>query len=192
MRSPAMPVRPPYQYEELADFITAAIESGTLRPGSRAPSLRGLCKEQGMSLWTALRGYRLLEDRGVLEARPRSGFYVARGPTALLHSPWVSKPSSEPVSVSISGMLLKLLEFAADPGLVPLGCAIPSTDLLGSGRLDRFLSRTARMKGIAYNIYTEPKGDLRLRQEIARRALSWGQALSPEDIVVTCGCTEAL
>ena len=37
-----------------------------------------------------------------------------------------------------------------------------------------------------------PKGDLRLRQEIARRALRWGQALSPEDIVITCGCTEAL
>jgi DNA-binding transcriptional MocR family regulator len=33
---------------------------------------------------------------------------------------------------------------------------------------------------------------LNLRQEIARRALRWGQALSPEDIAITCGCTEAL
>jgi DNA-binding transcriptional MocR family regulator len=40
--------------------------------------------------------------------------------------------------------------------------------------------------------YTIPKGSLRLRQEIARRALRWGQALSPEDIAITCGCTEAL
>jgi DNA-binding transcriptional MocR family regulator len=37
-----------------------------------------------------------------------------------------------------------------------------------------------------------PKGDPRLRQEIARRALRWGQALSPDDLAITCGCTEAL
>jgi DNA-binding transcriptional MocR family regulator len=33
---------------------------------------------------------------------------------------------------------------------------------------------------------------MHLRQEIARRALRWGQALSQDDIVITCGCTEAL
>ena len=42
--------------------------------------------------------------------------------------------------------------------------------------------------------YSPPgkRGDLQLRQEITRRALRWGQAQSPEDIVITCGCTEAL
>jgi DNA-binding transcriptional MocR family regulator len=48
------------------------------------------------------------------------------------------------------------------------------------------------VQGHDYNIYTVPRGDLRLRQKIARRALHWGQALAPEDIVITCGCTEAL
>ena len=36
------------------------------------------------------------------------------------------------------------------------------------------------------------RGDAQLRREIARRALRWGQALAPDDIVITCGCTEAL
>jgi DNA-binding transcriptional MocR family regulator len=73
-----------------------------------------------------------------------------------------------------------------------LGCAIPSPELLAAGRLDRFLARAARVKGIDYNVYSTPKGDPALRQEICRRALRWGQGWSPEDIVVTCGCTEAL
>jgi DNA-binding transcriptional MocR family regulator len=64
--------------------------------------------------------------------------------------------------------------------------------LLAAGRLDRFLPRAARVKGKAYNIYTEPQGDQNLRNEISRRALRWGQALVPEDIAITCGCTEAL
>ena len=145
-----------------------------------------------MSLSTALQAYRLLEDRGVLEARPQSGFYVAKRSAISLETPTISKPSGKATSVAISGTLLKLLEYAADPRLVPLGCAIPSAELLAAGRLDRFLARTARVRGTSYNIYTEAKGSLQLRQEIARRALHWGQALSPDDVAITCGCTEAL
>lgn len=183
---------PRHRYEELAGFITGLVDNGVLRPGSRAPSLRRLSKEQRTSLSTALQAYQLLEDRGILEARPRSGFYVARRASTPLKAPAISQPPGTPTSVAISATLLKLCEYAADPRLVPLGCAIPSAELLAAGRLDRFLARAARVKGIDYNVYTTPKGDLQLRQEITRRALRWGQVQSPEEILVTCGCTEAL
>jgi DNA-binding transcriptional MocR family regulator len=182
----------PHRYEELASFITGLVDTGVLRPGARAPSLRRLSRERRTSLSTTLQAYQLLEDRGVLEARPRSGFYVARRAAVSLEAPAISQPPDTATSVAISATVLKLLEYAADRQLVPLGCAIPSAELLAAGRLDRFLARAARVKGIHYNVYTTPKGDLPLRQEITRRALRWGQALSPEDIVVTCGCTEAL
>src|SRR5262245_21952829 len=180
------------RYEELARFITGLVDGGTLPPGSRAPSLRQISKQRRISLTTALQAYRLLEDRGVLESRPQSGYYVTRSGRISLETPAISKPPGKATTVTVSGVVSKLLEYAADPRLVPLGCAIPSAELLAAGRLDRFLARAARMKGIDYNIYTVPKGDPRLRQEIARRAVRWGQALSPEDIAITCGCTEAL
>ena len=47
-------------------------------PGARAPSLRSISRDRKVSMATAMQAYRLLEDRGVLEARPQSGFYVAR------------------------------------------------------------------------------------------------------------------
>src|SRR5215475_11241341 len=190
----AQPVRthPLYRYEELASFITGLVHNGTLLPGSRVPSLRHISKQRAVSLTTALQAYRLLEDQGVLEARPQSGFYVARQGPVSLQLPTVSRPPAQATTVAVSGIVLQLLEYAADPRLVPLGCAIPSAEILAAARLDRFLARAARVQGNDYNIYTVPKGDLRLRQEIARRALRWGQALSPEDIVITCGCTEAL
>jgi DNA-binding transcriptional MocR family regulator len=183
---------PRYRYEELASFITGLVHSGTLSPGSRAPSLRQISRQRQTSLSTALQAYRLLEDRGVLEARPQSGFYVANRSAISLQPPTISKPPGKATSVAISGIVLKLLEYAADPRFAPLGCAIPSAELLAAGRLDRFLARAARVRGTSYNVYTEPKGNLQLRQEIARRALHWGQALSPEDVAITCGCTEAL
>ncbi len=190
--SAALRADPGYRYEELASFITGLVDGGTLSPGSRAPSLRQISRQRRISLSTALQAYRLLEDRGVLEARPQSGFYIARGSAISLQTPAISRPPANATHVAISGMVVKLLEYAGDARLVPLGCAIPSADLLAAGRLDRFLARAARVKGTEYNVYTSPRGHLPLRQEIARRALRWGQALSPEDVAITCGCTEAL
>ena len=181
-----------FRYEELASFITGLVDAGTLSPGSRAPSLRQISRQRRISLSTALQAYRLLEDRGVLEARPQSGFYIARRSAISLQTPAISRPPANATRVAISGMVVKLLEYAGDPRLVPLGCAIPSAELLAAGRLDRFLARAARVKGTEYNVYTQPRGHLPLRQEIARRALRRGQALSPDDVAITCGCTEAL
>jgi len=190
--SAAARVEANYRYEELARFITGLVDGGTLSPGARAPSLRQISRQRRISLSTALQAYRLLEDRGVLEARPQSGFYIARRGAISLQTPAISRPPANATRVAISGMVVKLLEYAGDPRLVPLGCAIPSAELLAAGRLDRFLARAARVKGTKYNVYTSPRGHLPLRQEIARRALRWGQALSPEDVAITCGCTEAL
>jgi DNA-binding transcriptional MocR family regulator len=180
-----------YRYEELARFITALVERGTLMPGTRAPSLRSISRNRKVSMATALQAYRLLEDRGVLQARPQSGFYVARR-ASVRAPPHISRPPARATAVSVSGIVAKLHEHASDPALVPLGCAIPSSDVLDVSRLDRLLARTAREKGATYNVYTGPQGDLRLRREIARRAVRWGQALAAEDVVITVGCTEAL
>jgi DNA-binding transcriptional MocR family regulator len=183
---------PAHRYEELAGFVAALVEKGILRPGSRAPSLRRLSRDRRTSLSTALKAYQLLEDRGILEGRPRSGYYVARRPGGALETPSASRPPATPTNVAISATVLSLVEYASDPRLVPLGCAVPSPELLAAGQLDRFLARAARVKGTDYNVYSAPRGDAALRHEICRRALRWGQGWSPEDVVVTCGCTEAL
>src|SRR5262245_24347578 len=181
-----------FRYEEGAQFIAALVEQGTLALGSRAPSLREICRQRRISLSTALQAYRLLEDRGVLEVRPQSGYYVTRGRATALKTPAISQPPAKPTPVAVAGFLLKLLDYARDPALVPLGCAIPSAQLLAATRLDRCLARAARIKGLDCNVYSDPRGDAGLRREIARRAVHWAQALSPDDIIVTCGCTEAL
>ena len=180
------------KYEEVADFVVSLVDCGTLRMGMRAPSLRKIARDRKASMSTVLHAYRLLEDRGVLEARPKSGFYIANYGRVSMGSPRTSQPPKRPSSVTITGHVTELLEQAANPDLVPLGCAIPSADLLAAGRLDRFMARAARTHGSEYNIYTEPRGLLPLREEICRRVIRWGQALSPDDVLLTIGCTEAL
>src|ERR1700759_1113935 len=113
-QSAAVPADPNYRYEELASFITGLVDGGTLSPGSRAPSLRQISRQRRISLSTALQAYRLLEDRGVLEARPQSGFYIARRGAISLRTPAISRPPANPTRVAISGMVVKLLEYAGD------------------------------------------------------------------------------
>ncbi|MCF8499645.1 MAG: PLP-dependent aminotransferase family protein [Rhodospirillum sp.] len=181
-----------YRYEALAAELEGMVERGILCPGMRAPSLRRAARGAGVSLSTALLAYRLLEDRGVLEARPKSGFYVTDRRDRTRPRPAPSRPPEEARTVTLDGGVADMLDLASNPAFAPLGCAIPAARLLAAGGLDRFLARAARVHGQGYNIYTERRGDAALRRELSRRALRHGHGLAPDDIVLTCGCTEAL
>jgi len=62
-------------YKQVALRISELIEHGTLRPGERVPSVRRCSEQQNVSIATVMQAYRLLEDRGLIEARPQSGYY---------------------------------------------------------------------------------------------------------------------
>ena len=83
-------------YETVADRMQALIEEGTLRPGDRIPSVRHLHRQWSVSVTTVLEAYRLLEDRGWIDARPRSGYYVRPNPYAQVEEPEVSDPPARP------------------------------------------------------------------------------------------------
>jgi DNA-binding transcriptional MocR family regulator len=183
---------PPYRYQELVHFITALIERGALRPGMRAPSIRQIAAQRALSISTVLQAYRLLEDRGMLEARPKSGFYVTGRAAGSLETPRTLRPPARPSKVEVTSNVLRLLEYSTRRDLVPLGCAVPSADLLAAGRLDRFMARKARVHGGEYNTYMEVRGDPRLRHEICMRAMQSGQLITPDMVAITYGCTEAL
>src|SRR5438477_3067960 len=63
-------------YEQVTAEISRLIELGTLRAGERVPSTRKLSTQRSVSMSTVMQAYRVLESRGLIEARPRSGYYV--------------------------------------------------------------------------------------------------------------------
>src|SRR6266702_2185749 len=91
----------PYRYEQLANLIVEMIDNGALPPGARAPSVRAVSEQHGVSISTVLQAYRMLEDRAILVARPQSGFYVAVGRRGALALPSASRPRAKASTVSI-------------------------------------------------------------------------------------------
>src|SRR5215470_2186652 len=76
-----------FQYDRVAAIIEQQIEAGALRERERVPSLRAMSRHAGVSVGTVVQAYLRLEQRGVLEPRPRSGYFVAPRSAAAVELP---------------------------------------------------------------------------------------------------------
>lgn len=158
-----------YLYEDLAGRITQLIEKGTYRPGERIPSVREMSRQQDLSISTVLHAYYLLEDRGLIEARPQSGYYVRTGMPAELLEPEISSPEPDPGQVSVQELVMRVLRDANNPQLVQLGAAVPNLSLLPIEKLNRLSSTIGRELGKESGTYIIPPGVETLRAQIAQR-----------------------
>ncbi len=181
-----------FLYEQVADKITKLVEHGTLLPGDRIPSVRKMSSQQGISISTVLEAYYLLENRGIVEAKSQSGFYVTLEPQDPWSPPKISNPPASANEVGVNDLIMEIAEMAASPDIIQLGWGMPSTDIYPSQKLNKVLAATARRLGSLTNAYDIPPGSEDLRRQLARRSLDWGCNLTSEELVITNGATEAL
>ncbi len=185
-----MNARFPHLYQELAGRLAQAIKSGSLKAGDRLPSVRQLSSQHQVSIATAMQAYRWLENQRLIEARPKSGYFVLT--QRRIPEPAQSTPPSAPAFVGISGLVMEYLACSERAGVVPLGCATPCDTLYPGERLARLMAGAARRRPALISHYGMSTGHPALRAAIARRGVEFGCSLVPEEIVVTNGCTEAL
>ena len=178
-------------YHQLADQIHELIRAGTLRAGDRVPSVRRLSNQQRVSVSTVLQAYQRLEDIGVIEARPQSGYYVRRL-SAAVQEPESSRPPKRALNVEVNDLADAVLAHASDPSFVTFGSACAAPELFQLERVRRVLSSVARRERSALGRYGLPPGTERLRRAIARRALEWGCRTDHRNYVTTTGCMEAI
>ena len=177
-------------YEQIADRIQRLIAEGTLQAGDRLPSVRKLHEQWSVSVSTVLEAYRLLEDRGLIAARPQSGYYVK----AALHTP--SEPQqSMPLSKAHhvdNSLGFRVICAIRDSQTVRLGAAVPSMDLLPIAALNRLTGQILRQNQILAHAYDVPPGCEPLRHEVARRLMDAGCSVTPDEIVTTNGTFESV
>ena len=181
-----------FLYEKIVSRISDLIRQGTYRPGDRIPSVRKMSKQQGVSISTVLQAYMVLENRGVIEARPQSGYYVRTPEIEQLPEPEISSPGPDPSHVSLHELMMMVIRDTLNPNLIQLGAAMPNLELLPTDRLNRILAQLSRQSGEEAHQYELPPGLEKLRVQIAQRALNFGCQFSPNDIVITSGGIEAI
>ena len=180
------------RYEALANELLLLIANGVLRAGDRLPSVRAACRSHHLSPATVLQAYYLLERRGLVEARPKSGYYVRPRPARHLPEPRPTRPTSESTEVDISDFVFAILHASRDQSVVPLGSGFPSPELFPLDKLARHLGAAARHMDPWATVRDLPPGNDALRRQIALRYLAAGAPVSPQEIVITNGAMEAL
>lgn len=181
-----------YRYRQIEQQLMQQITSGTLAPGARLPSLRHLSTRSRVAVSTVLQAYAELERKGVVESRPRSGFFVRRDLRDLPPPPRTPRPLLRPHTVNRSQLIASVLETLGDRDLLPLGINCPSEELLPYRELAKVASRLGRERARDQVAYLPVEGSPALRRQLSLRAAQAGLDVRPEDILVTCGALEAL
>lgn len=177
-------------YEQVADRLHGLIRDGTLTPGDRLPSVRKLKQQLSVSMSTVLEAYRLLEDRGIITARPQSGYYVKTTALDLPEEPSQSTPPSQSCPVDMSSVL-HVLKLWHEPDVIKLGAALPGMEHLPLNTLSRLMGQVMRADPMAVHSYGMVPGCEPLRKEVAKRMLDAGCSITPDQVVTTAGTTEA-
>jgi DNA-binding transcriptional MocR family regulator len=180
-----------FLYEQVASELADLIRIGTFRAGERIPSVRQLSRQRKISVTTVLQAYMLLENQGIIESRPQSGYYVREKPPQMLPEPEMSAPLQDPTLVSVRELVMMVLKDSTNPNLIQLGAAIPNTELVVPVKLNHIMAGLSRQVENQYYMYDIPPGNEALRIQIAQRAVGIGCNITHGDVVTTSGCLEA-
>ena len=181
------------RYEEVVSYVQKRIEAGTLKPSERLPSVRALSRATGFSIVTVHHAYALLESEGVIEARPRTGFFVKA-----LRRPQQNFPAQVPKAelsqtpISIDSLNFKVMAAWHNPSLEAFGAVYPSGDIFPRRRINQTL-RQVLLRHPEHGAETDaPEGDPMLREILAKRMAQRGILVRPADVLSTGGGLQGL
>lgn len=181
-----------YRYQAVEKQITDMIDSGALTLGDKLPSLRRMSRDLGMSISTVNQAYVELEHKGVVESRPRSGFFIRRRATRLPRTESPPSAMKEPRPVTRIGLIQTVLESVGREDAVPLAVIEPGTELLPLTELSKITAAMVRDDPRRALSYSPISGNADLIRQVAFRSMEYGIPTTPDDPIITVGCMEAL
>jgi DNA-binding transcriptional MocR family regulator len=179
------------RYQTIANELASMIAKGLLRAGDRVPSVRSTMRKHRVNPGTVLRAYRDLEAQGLIESRPRSGYFVRSSGVKRLAEPKQSKVTRRSGAVLVSELIFEVFETMKQRALVQFGSAFVNPELFPV-EMNRAGASAARGLKPAATLEYLPPGSAELRRLIALRYLDSGHIVGPDDIVITTGALEAI
>ncbi|WP_213279561.1 PLP-dependent aminotransferase family protein [Chryseobacterium indologenes] len=182
-----------FQYIALADKFELSINNGTYPVGAKLPSLRSVRQQFKISVGTILKAFTLLEDKGLVAGKERSGFVVLRTSVSSANLPKQAENNTLAQKIAI-GKVLQEVSFpdSENKSYVSFFNAVLHPDLLPFNALRRSLQQASRDLTGQHLQYEPAAGNSQLRTEIARRSFLWQGNLSADDVIVTNGALEAV
>jgi DNA-binding transcriptional MocR family regulator len=179
-------------YLQVAEGIEKMIGEEVLRIGDKLPSVRVLSDEYGISMGTAFQAYYHLEGKGLIESRPKSGYYVRFNHRRFPELPDTIEPALVSHDVSVQEMINSIYTDIVATDVVNFALAVPDPSLLPAAKINKSVVYALRNDKNHCINYENPQGNEALRKEIARLAFNWGGKVKPDEVIITSGCLEAI
>ncbi|MFT3674886.1 MAG: PLP-dependent aminotransferase family protein [Chitinophagaceae bacterium] len=181
-------------YLQVAGGVEKMIQDDVLKIGDKLPSVRVLSEEYGISMGTAFQAYYHLEGKGLIESRPKSGYYVRFSPRRFRDLPRVIQPDILSHNVSVKEMIASFYSDIAtnNERTINFALAVPHVSLLPAAKLNKAVTHVLRNQADATINYEHTQGNAELRKQIARQSFNWGGKIKADDVLVTSGCMEGL
>ncbi|MFK4204840.1 aminotransferase-like domain-containing protein [Acinetobacter junii] len=180
-----------FQYQRLAEQLSQKIYQHELQPQQKLSSLREFARQQKISLSTAQQCYELLEAKGLIYVKPKSGYFVS---SRQYQSPVPESPKFESMPRRVSNLELQnqIQTASIQSHLTPLGAIQLSPHLIPVDGLRRSLQRALKHCQPEDFLYCNKQGHLQLRQALSDHWREDGIYIAPDDIFISNGCMPAL
>lgn len=179
-------------YRQIASNIEHKIVCEVFQTGDKLPSIRQICREHSVSMSTALEAYYLLEGKGYIESRPKSGYYVCDDPFRKMQLPTKTNPCNTDNYDQTEALVNKVYSSFHSESSILFSVGVPSGKYLPIAKLNKGLIKAVHDLPESGTEYEKVQGNERLRKQIARMSLHWDGRLTTDDIVITSGCMEAI
>lgn len=179
-------------YMRIAKSIEQQIYDEVLKIGDKLPSIRMVCREQGVSMSTATQAYLELESKSLIESRPQSGYYVSYCPKRQPAFPETSKPDNQLAGHNPRDIVDKVFRNIGNKNITLFSLSVPSDDLLPIAKLNKGVLQAVRTLSDSGTGYEEIQGNEKLRRGVAKWSFNWGGNLTEKDILTTAGCMNAI
>jgi DNA-binding transcriptional MocR family regulator len=181
-------------YLQVAEGLEKMITDDVLKIGDKLPSVRLLSDEYGISMGTAFQAYYHLEGKGLIESRPKSGYYVRFSQKRFRELPKVIQPDALSHDVSVKEMIASIYaDIVTDKNkVINFALAVPHISLLPAAKINKSVMAAMRNSEDHCINYGHTQGSVELRKQIAKLSFNWGGKVKPDDVLVTSGCLEAI
>ncbi|MBL7724749.1 MAG: PLP-dependent aminotransferase family protein [Chitinophagaceae bacterium] len=181
-------------YLQVAGGLEKMIDDDVLKIGDKLPSVRVLSDEYGISMGTAFQAYYHLEGKGLIESRPKSGYYVRFNQKRFPELPKMTQPDPLSHDVSVKEMIASIYSDIASHNarIINFALAVPDPSLLPAAKINKSVMQALRNSKDSCISYEHTQGNAELRKQVAKLAFNWGGKVKPDDIVITGGCLEAI
>ena len=172
-------------YTQIAEQIKTKISTGVLPNGTRLPTVRRLASDLGVTRMTVQSAYQTLQSDGWTESQVGRGTFVT--PIQKQWQPAEGIGSSlrpgamlqDLMQIRLTGQVRSMISAEPDPALFPtieFNAAVQAACSTGSSIYQ----------------YAPTFGDPELRVLLARRLVASGIDVTPDDMMLTTGATQAL